>query len=88
MGGMISQLFAIHYPERTRSLVSIMSTTGDSSLPQAPMSVNLALLKGPGATEEEVVHFSLEKFRTISRCDYKSRGAEMRTRRESEMTKA
>ena len=31
MGGMIAQSFAIQYPERVRSLVSIMSTTGDPS---------------------------------------------------------
>ncbi len=29
MGGMIAQSFAIQYPERVRTLVPIMSTTGD-----------------------------------------------------------
>ena len=32
MGGMIAQTIAIEHPERTRSLASIMSTTGESSL--------------------------------------------------------
>ncbi len=31
MGGMIAQSFAIQHPERVRTLVSIMSTTGDPS---------------------------------------------------------
>lgn len=33
MGGMIAQVIAARYPERTRSLVSIMSTTGAPHLP-------------------------------------------------------
>jgi pimeloyl-ACP methyl ester carboxylesterase len=33
MGGMIAQLVAARYPQRTRSLVSIMSTTGAPHLP-------------------------------------------------------
>ena len=35
MGGMIAQAFAIKYPERTRSLTPIMSTTSEPDLPQA-----------------------------------------------------
>ena len=33
MGGMIAQVVAAHYPQRTRSLVSIMSSTGARHLP-------------------------------------------------------
>jgi pimeloyl-ACP methyl ester carboxylesterase len=35
MGGMIAQIVAGQYPERVRSLVSIMSSSGDPKLPQA-----------------------------------------------------
>jgi pimeloyl-ACP methyl ester carboxylesterase len=35
MGGMIGQTLAIHHADRLRSLVSIMSSPGDRSLPQA-----------------------------------------------------
>src|SRR5690349_3928596 len=35
MGGMIAQTVAIRHPERLLSLTSIMSTTGDPTLPQA-----------------------------------------------------
>lgn len=35
MGGMIAQLVAADYPERTLSLTSIMSTTGNPELPRA-----------------------------------------------------
>ena len=44
MGGMIAQEFAIAYPERTLSLVSIMSTSGDPSLPSAEEEAMNALL--------------------------------------------
>ncbi|XOV84980.1 MAG: alpha/beta fold hydrolase [bacterium] len=35
MGGMIAQIIAADYPDRTQSLVSIMSTTGAPHLPEA-----------------------------------------------------
>ena len=35
MGGMIAQIIAAEYPDRTSSLVSIMSTTGAPHLPEA-----------------------------------------------------
>jgi pimeloyl-ACP methyl ester carboxylesterase len=43
MGGMIAQEFASAYPDRTLSLVSIMSNTGNPSLPQ-PTSEAMATL--------------------------------------------
>jgi len=33
MGGMIAQAVCLHYPERVKTLTSIMSTTGDPDLP-------------------------------------------------------
>jgi pimeloyl-ACP methyl ester carboxylesterase len=33
MGGMIAQIVAVEYPERVKSLVSLMSTSGDPTLP-------------------------------------------------------
>jgi pimeloyl-ACP methyl ester carboxylesterase len=45
MGGMIAQEMAIAYPERLRSLTSIMSTTGDPRLPQPSRQVTLKLLQ-------------------------------------------
>jgi pimeloyl-ACP methyl ester carboxylesterase len=46
MGGMIAQEIAIDFPERVRSLISIMSTTGDPDLPQ-PSDETVALLTEP-----------------------------------------
>jgi pimeloyl-ACP methyl ester carboxylesterase len=54
MGGMIAQTFAIAYPERTRTLVSIMSTTGDPSVGQ-PHPQALAALMAPVPTSRDAV---------------------------------
>ncbi len=50
MGGMIAQVIAVEYPERTRSLVSIMSTTGAPHLPEADEQASDGLL---GIAESE-----------------------------------
>ena len=50
MGGMIAQTFAIAYPARTRTLVSVMSTTGDPTVGQ-PRADALAALLGADADD-------------------------------------
>ncbi|MFN2329887.1 MAG: alpha/beta fold hydrolase [Chromatocurvus sp.] len=47
MGGMIAQLVAARFPERTLSLTSIMSTTGNRALPGASRQATRALLMKP-----------------------------------------
>ncbi len=49
MGGMIAQLIAINHPERTKSLTSIMSTTGRRDLPQGDPAALAVLSKGPAS---------------------------------------
>ena len=44
MGGMIAQVVAAQYPQRTRSLVSIMSTTGAPELPPPSAEASDSLL--------------------------------------------
>ena len=55
MGGMIAQEVAIHWPERVRSLTSIMSTTGDPRLPPPTPAVMTVFTKPPPKTVEEYV---------------------------------
>jgi pimeloyl-ACP methyl ester carboxylesterase len=50
MGGMIAQLIAINHPERTKSLTSIMSTTGRRDLPQGDPAALAVLSKGPASS--------------------------------------
>ena len=52
MGGMIAQLVAADYPERTLSLTSIMSTTGNPVLPRATDAA-MARLNTPAPTPTE-----------------------------------
>jgi pimeloyl-ACP methyl ester carboxylesterase len=52
MGGMIAQEIAITFPERVRSLTSIMSTTGNPKVP-GPTREAAAMLMAPPATERE-----------------------------------
>lgn len=47
MGGMIAQLLALDSPERTASLTSIMSTTGNRRLPGPSRELRRLLVKGP-----------------------------------------
>lgn len=47
MGGMIAQLVAATYPERTLSLTSIMSTTGNPALPRATREAMDVLVNRP-----------------------------------------
>ena len=53
MGGMIAQELAIAHPARLRSLVSIMSTTGNPRLPQPGRAVAAKLLQKQPTTYEE-----------------------------------
>lgn len=66
MGGMISQILAARWPERVTSLVSIMSTSGDPSLPPArPEATAVMLSKPVSADRQDIVDFSIKLWRTI-----------------------
>ena len=54
MGGMIAQEFAAAYPQRTLSLTSIMSNTGNPELPQAtPEAMAVLTRRAPSPLEDE-----------------------------------
>ncbi len=55
MGGAIAQEIAIHFPERVRSLTSIMSTTGNLKLPQPKREAMALLMSQPPTTKDEYV---------------------------------
>ena len=52
MGGMIAQIVAADYPQRTQSLISIMSTTGAPHLPP-PSSESSNLLKNIASNDND-----------------------------------
>ncbi|WP_298671991.1 alpha/beta hydrolase [uncultured Sphingomonas sp.] len=55
MGGMIAQLFAANWPERTLSLTSIMSSTGNPALPGASLQAMAILLRRPRGSDPAAI---------------------------------
>ena len=55
MGGMIVQLMALNHPGRVRSLIPVMTTSGDPSLPPATKEASAALTAVPENRTPEAV---------------------------------
>jgi pimeloyl-ACP methyl ester carboxylesterase len=66
MGGMIAQLVAIRHPEKTLSLCSIMSTTGDRSVGQPTPEAMGALMAPPPTNRDEAIANGLAAGRILS----------------------
>ena len=60
MGGMIAQTVAIEFPGKTRSLVSIMSTTGDQTVGQPTPEALAALTVPPPASRDEAIELGVK----------------------------
>ncbi len=60
MGGMIVQQMVIDHPHKVRSVVSIMSTTGDADVGQPSPEAQVALLRQPPTSVDEAVEAALE----------------------------
>jgi pimeloyl-ACP methyl ester carboxylesterase len=67
MGGMIAQIVAAEYSKRTRSLVSIMSSSGDPGLPQATPEAMAAMMKPrpDGSNRELAIQHGMGIYRAI-----------------------
>ena len=79
MGGMIAQVAAARHPARTRSLVSIMSTSGRPGLPPGKPEAIKATLERPATTDREIMvrHYMMLR-RTIGSPAYPESEADMR----------
>ncbi|MDO9058811.1 MAG: alpha/beta fold hydrolase, partial [Bradyrhizobium sp.] len=82
MGGMIAQEIAISFPQRVRSLTSIMSTTGNPKVPPPTREAAAMLMAPPPTTKEEyltrfaqtwkvlrVGHFPLDEAKDLERAE-------------------
>jgi pimeloyl-ACP methyl ester carboxylesterase len=79
MGGMIAQVVAALHPERTRSLVSIMSTSGRPGLPQGkPEALAMLTAQPEGPSREQRVKHGIKLRQTIAGPGYPIPDAEMR----------
>jgi pimeloyl-ACP methyl ester carboxylesterase len=66
MGGQIAQTMAIEYPERVRSLTSMLSTTGNRAVGQAAPEAMRELFTGPPATmRHEVIEKYIRAMRVV-----------------------
>jgi len=80
MGGMIVQIVAARYPERTRSMVSIMSTSGRLGLPQGkPEALAMLTAQPEGPSREQRVKHGLKLRRAIAGPGFPIPDAELRT---------
>ncbi len=86
MGGMIAQLVAANHPAMTRSLTSIMSTTGRRDLPPARPEAMAALMTPPASTDREArIQRTISTFRIIGSPGYPATDAEIRAFAEREV---
>lgn len=66
MGGMIAQTLCIHFPEKVKTLTSIMSTTGNPDLPKATQEAATALATPSPAEREANIEHSLKSLRVLN----------------------
>lgn len=89
MGGMIAQLMAINHPEKTLSLTSIMSTTGNPALPQAKPEAMAVLTDRPVTTDMDVIMaFGVKAARVIGSPAYPADEQRLRERVKSDFERS
>src|SRR5271169_6868311 len=83
MGGMIAQLVAINHPARTKSLTSIMSTTGRRDLPSGNPETLSVLFRPPnGTSRDDLIDASILVQKALSGSGFPLTEAELRARAE------
>jgi pimeloyl-ACP methyl ester carboxylesterase len=82
MGGMIAQLLAIQHPRRVRSLVSIMSSTGNRRVGQAHPRLWPRMVRRPRRDREGYISDFIETYQTIGSTRYPPSPERMRRRAE------
>ena len=87
MGGVIAQLVALNYPQKTKSLTSIMSSTGRPGLPPSSPEALAVLTQPPPATDRESrIPHAMKVWRIIgSKQPYAADDAELRAVAEREV---
>jgi pimeloyl-ACP methyl ester carboxylesterase len=82
MGGMIAQVIAAKHSGRARSLVSIMSSSGDPKLPQAKPAAGAALTatRPPQSDREACIQYGMNAYRVIGSPGYPTPEPELRAK--------
>ena len=80
MGGMIAQVIAASYPQHTRSLVSVMSTSGRPGLPMGkPEALAMLSAQPEGPAREHLIAHAIKLRTLIGSPGYPSDPATLRT---------
>jgi pimeloyl-ACP methyl ester carboxylesterase len=82
MGGMIAQIVAAKYPNRVRSLISIMSSSGDPGLPQAKLEAMTAIMqtRPDGSDREVAIQHGMGIYRAIGSPGFPTPDNELRAK--------
>jgi pimeloyl-ACP methyl ester carboxylesterase len=89
MGGMIAQIVAAKHAQKTKSLVSIMSTTGRRDLPQGKPEALAAITTPPASTaREDRIAAGMNVWRVIGSPGFPATDAELRAIVEQAMDRA
>ena len=82
MGGMIAQILAARFPQRVRSLTSIMSTSGNRRVSRPGKLARKVLLSRPADPKdpESVIDYMVKMFGVIGSPGYPSTAEELRRR--------
>ena len=88
MGGMIVQTMALRHGQRLRSMVSIMSSTGNPDLPKATPAASAALISPAGTRLEEVLDRAVSISRVIGSPAYPDDEAALRARARADFERA
>jgi pimeloyl-ACP methyl ester carboxylesterase len=89
MGGMIAQLVAINHPDRAKSLISIMSTTGRRDLPAGnPQTLSILFRPPSSDSRDDLIEASLLVQRALSSPGFPVSEAEMNARAERRTDRA
>jgi pimeloyl-ACP methyl ester carboxylesterase len=79
MGGMIAQLVAVNFPAKTKSLVSLMSSSGRRGLPPPKPEAAAALVPPPGVlNREDRIDLQFKFFRAVGGPAYRADDSELR----------
>jgi pimeloyl-ACP methyl ester carboxylesterase len=89
MGGMIAQLVAINHPDRAKSLISIMSTTGRPDLPAGNPETLSVLFRPPNSeSRDDLIEASISVQKALASPGFPTSEAEMRARAERRTDRA
>ena len=80
MGGMIAQTLAYRHPARVKSLVSIMSSTGNPALPPAKPEAMAVLMAPPPASRAQAIEQGVRAWRAIGSPEFPPDEARLRER--------